>query len=44
MLRRCSRGLLVLGELAGADDVLAAQKLAQQLRWPVVCDVLSGEF
>lgn len=41
-LLNCSRGLLIVGELAHPADVAAAKHIARVLGWPVVCDVLSG--
>jgi isochorismate synthase/2-succinyl-5-enolpyruvyl-6-hydroxy-3-cyclohexene-1-carboxylate synthase/2-succinyl-6-hydroxy-2,4-cyclohexadiene-1-carboxylate synthase/O-succinylbenzoate synthase len=38
----CSRGLIVIGELAHPDDVSAALQVARYLGWPVAGDVLSG--
>lgn len=43
-LGSAQRGLLVIGQLAGHQEVLAALKIAQALRWPVVADALSGTY
>lgn len=41
-LGSAQRGLLVVAHLASHQDVVAALKIAQALRWPVVADALSG--
>lgn len=38
----CPRGLLVVGETSGPEDVSAAKEIAALLGWPVVADILSG--
>lgn len=42
-LGSAQRGLLVIAHLASHQDVVAALKIAQALRWPVVADALSGK-
>jgi isochorismate synthase/2-succinyl-5-enolpyruvyl-6-hydroxy-3-cyclohexene-1-carboxylate synthase/2-succinyl-6-hydroxy-2,4-cyclohexadiene-1-carboxylate synthase/O-succinylbenzoate synthase len=42
MLMSARRGLLVVGELVGSEEVAAVMKLAALLGWPVAADVLSG--
>ena len=41
-LGSAQRGLLVVAHLASHQEVVAALKIAQALRWPVVADALSG--
>ena len=43
-LASAQRGLLVVAQMARPEDCLAALKIARALGWPVVADVLSGEF
>ena len=41
-LGSAQRGLLVIGQLAGRQEVVAGLRIAQALHWPVVADALSG--
>ena len=36
------RGLIIIGQMARAEDAAAALKIAEALGWPVAADVLSG--
>jgi isochorismate synthase/2-succinyl-5-enolpyruvyl-6-hydroxy-3-cyclohexene-1-carboxylate synthase/2-succinyl-6-hydroxy-2,4-cyclohexadiene-1-carboxylate synthase/O-succinylbenzoate synthase len=40
--RHTTRGLLVVGQLDGSEDVAAVLSIARSLGWPIVADVLSG--
>ena len=42
MLRSARRGLLVVGEVSSASDVVMAARIGRLLGWPVAADVLSG--
>lgn len=38
------RGLVVVGELQGGQQAAAAARIGTALGWPIVADVLSGEW
>eukprot|EP00252_Welwitschia_mirabilis_P025987 TRINITY_DN8321_c0_g1_i6.p1 TRINITY_DN8321_c0_g1~~TRINITY_DN8321_c0_g1_i6.p1 ORF type:complete len:767 (-),score=128.88 TRINITY_DN8321_c0_g1_i6:1476-3776(-) len=42
LIKRSSRGLLIVGSLKTYEEMWAALSLAQHLHWPVVADILSG--
>lgn len=42
LLGRSERGLLLLGALETQEESLAACRIAEKLKWPVVSDVVSG--
>ncbi|XP_049363348.1 protein PHYLLO, chloroplastic isoform X2 [Solanum verrucosum] len=42
VIKKASRGFLLLGAIHREDDIWAALLLAKHLSWPVVVDILSG--
>lgn len=42
IINESTRGIIVVGKLADADDQEATLKLAQKLNWPIFADIASG--